>query len=49
MVVFPQPPEFSTGRPQSAKNRLQVFAQEISQVQPHRIAYIHTSTTPYYD
>jgi hypothetical protein len=49
VVVFPQPPEFSTTRPQSAKNREQGRPQEIHPPAPDQSQTFHTSTTPYYD
>jgi hypothetical protein len=49
VVVFPQAPELSTGRPQTAKNRGQGHPQEIHQPLVDQNPLFHTSTTPYYD
>lgn len=49
MVVFPQAPELSTGRPQIAKNRRQVIAQEKYPLSIDHMQILHTSTTPYYN
>lgn len=49
MVVFPQAPELSTGRPQIATNRRQVIAQENSPPATGQTRIVHISTTPYYN
>jgi hypothetical protein len=49
VVVFPQAPELSTGRPQNAKNRRQGSAQENRQTSSDQTQPFHTSTTPYYN
>ena len=49
MVVFPQPPELSTGHPQNAKNHRQGCPQENHQLPVDQSAIFHTSTTPYYN
>lgn len=49
MVVFPQAPELSTGRPQIVMNREQVVPQDNPPLPIDQIQIIHTSTTPYYN
>ena len=49
MVVFPQAPELSTGRPQFAKNHVQGTPQAKSQSATAQFGAFHISTTPYYN
>jgi hypothetical protein len=49
VVGFPQTPELSTGRPQTAKNHEQGCPHENDQLPVDENASFHTSTTPYYN
>jgi hypothetical protein len=49
VVVFPQAPELSTGRPRIAKNYRHTLPQPNSPSPVDQIEIVHTSTTPYYN